>query len=141
VDAEQDIIAAIQYAKKKLAKGKLILWGSSYSSSLVIRIAAEHPDMVDGSLSFAPGEYFKNQGKSADWITSSAKKIKCPVFITSAKNEEKNWANIYKAIPTKTKEKFLPTSKGNHGSRALWEEFDDHTQYWKATAGFLAQFL
>ena len=141
IDAEQDIVAAIQYAKKNLAKGKIILWGSSYSSSLVLRIAGEQPEMVDGTLSFAPGEYFKSQGKSADWIASSAKKIKCPIFITSAKNEATNWANIFKAIPTSTKQKFLPTSAGNHGSRALWEEFDDSDQYWNATKSFLAQFL
>ena len=141
VDAEQDIVAAVNYAKKNLSKGKLIIWGSSYSSALVLRIASEHSDEVDGVLSFAPGEYFKSQGKPADWITTSVKNIKCPVFITSAKNEAKNWAGIYEAIPTETKVKFLPTSKGNHGSRALWEEFSDSPQYWKATKSFLAQFL
>ena len=141
VDAEQDIVAAVKYTKKNLSKGKLIIWGSSYSSALALRIASEHSDKVDGVLSFAPGEYFKSQGKPANWITTSAKNIKCPVFITSAKNEAGNWANIYAAIPTETKVKFLPTSKGNHGSRALWEEFRDSNQYWKATKSFLAQFL
>ncbi len=141
VDAEQDILAAIKYAKNDLAKGKLILWGSSYSSSLVLRIAGEHAEDIHGTLSFAPGEYFSSQGKSANWIAKSAKKIQCPTFITSAKNEAGNWTSIYAAINTKTKEQFLPTTKGNHGSRALWKQFDDHTEYWKATKKFLAQFL
>ena len=141
IDAEQDIIATIQYVKQDLAKGKIILWGSSYSSALVLRIAGEQPESVDAALAFAPGEYFKSQGKSANWIARSAKKIKCPTFITSAKSEAENWASIHKAIPTSTKEKFIPSTKGNHGSRALWKKFADNTQYWEATNKFLAQFL
>lgn len=140
VDAEQDIIAAMQYAKNHYAKGKLILWGSSYSSSLVLYIASKHTDTVDATLSFAPGEYFKNQNKSATWITESVKNIKCPTFITSAKNEANSWSGIHKAIPTQTKVSFLPTTKGNHGARALWEKFNDSEQYWQATKKFLEQF-
>lgn len=140
VDAEQDIIAATKYAKQHLAKGKLILWGSSYSSSLILRIASEHSDLVDGTLSFSPGEYFRSQGKSPKWITTSAKSLNLPVFITSAKNESKNWAGIYNAIPSSKKIKFLPTTKGNHGARALWSKFSDNSQYWDATKKFLSQF-
>ena len=120
VAAEQDIIAAAKYAKENFASGKLILWGSSYSAALVLHIAGENPDLMDGTLSFAPGEYFKNQGKPADWIESAAKKIKCPVFITSAKAEFTNWEKIYAAVTADGKAKFVPSTKGNHGSRALW---------------------
>ncbi len=27
--------------------------------------------------------------------------------------------------------------KGNHGSRALWQQFEDSQQYWKAVSNFL----
>jgi hypothetical protein len=37
--------------------------------------------------------------------------------------------------------KFLPNSTGNHGSRALWEKFDDHDAYWKSVKEFLTQFV
>lgn len=50
VDAEQDIIAAAKYAKDNLAEGELLLWGSSYSAALVLRIAGTHTDMVNGVL-------------------------------------------------------------------------------------------
>lgn len=141
VDAEQDMIATLQHVRNEYASGKVILWGSSYSSALALRIAGEKPKLVDGVLAFAPGEYFKRFGKPADWITASAKKIKCPAFITSAKNEQPNWKAIYAAIPTKSKAMFLPTTKGNHGSRALWKQMSDSKSYWDAVEPFLKQFL
>ena len=42
-DAEQDILAAVKYAKANFADGKLLLWGSSYSSSLVLHVTGETP--------------------------------------------------------------------------------------------------
>ena len=141
VDAEPDIIAAAKYAKENYASGKLILWGSSYSSAWVLRISGEHPELVDGTLSFAPSEYFGRLNKPGDWITQSAKKIKRPAFITSAKNEYKNWKSIYDAIEADGKMKFLPKTAGNHGSRALWEKQSDSDDYWKATSEFLKKFL
>ena len=141
VDAEPDIVAAAKYAKENFAEGKLLLWGSSYSSALVLRIAGEHTELVDGTLSFSPGEYFARLGKPRDWIASSAKKVQCPVFITSAKDEAGKWKPIFEAITVAGKTSFVPTTKGNHGSRALWDQFKDSGDYWKATKIFLKRFL
>ncbi|MEE8104990.1 MAG: alpha/beta fold hydrolase [Planctomycetota bacterium] len=138
-DARQDIIAALKYARKNYAKGKLILWGSSYSSALVLQIAGSEPKLVDGVLSFAPGEYFGRFGKPGDWVTQSASKIACPAFITSAQREGPQWKAIYAAIPGNKKMSFLPTTEGQHGSRALWEKFPDNDQYWKAVKAFLGR--
>ena len=140
LDAEQDMIAAVKWAKANYASGNVILWGSSYSSALALRIAGEHNELVNGVMSFAPGEYFVRFGKPKNWIQTSAAKIKSPAFITSAKNEFKNWKNIFEAIPGDSKVKFVPQTKGNHGSRALWEKFADHGDYWKSVEGFLTQF-
>jgi len=139
-DAEQDMISALVYARGLQPGGKIILWGSSYSSALALRIAGENPKLVDGVMAFAPGEYFVRFGKPEDWITSSAKKIKVPVFITSAKDELPRWQGIYDAVPGDQKTKFVPETAGNHGSRALWEKFDDSGAYWKSVEGFLKQF-
>jgi len=140
VDAEQDIVAAAKYAKANFSKGKLLLWGSSYSSALVLRLAGEQPDLIDGALAFSPGEYFVRQGKPKDWITSSVSKAKCPIFITSAKKEQGSWSGIYDAIKADGKTAFLPKTTGNHGSRALWNKFSDNPEYWKAVKGFLSPF-
>ncbi|WP_420581720.1 alpha/beta hydrolase [Reichenbachiella sp.] len=141
VNALPDMNAAITHAKTYLAKGDLIIWGSSYSSALVLKIAGDRADEINGVLAFSPGEYFQSMGKPKDYITSSAKSIQCPSFITSARGEQSSWWSIYEAIPTETKSYYLPESSGNHGSRALWSKFSDHRGYWDAVTTFLSQYL
>lgn len=140
LDAIQDMEAAIEYARKHFAKGKLIIWGSSYSAALVLKIAGDHPGQFDGVLAFAPGEYFSRFGKGDEFIAESAQYIKCPVFITSAKSEKDNWWDIYETINA-PRSYFLPKTRGVHGSEALWEKTPESKEYWKATGKFLSQFL
>jgi dienelactone hydrolase len=137
IDAYPDIDAAMIYAREYFAEGKLIIWGSSYSSALTLRYAGDNPDAIDGALAFSPGEYFKSQGKSGTYITEAAALITKPVFITSAKGEKNSWWKIYEAIPGDQKQYFLPESAGNHGSRALWDKFGDSIKYWVAVEKFL----
>ena len=137
IEALPDIEVALKYARKFYSEGKLIAWGSSYSAALVLKIAGDEAGIVDGVVAFSPGEYFSRLGKSATWIQASAKKIKSPVFITSAKGEKKAWSSIFEAIPAKTKTSYLPKTDGNHGSRALWKQFSDSKGYWKALEDFL----
>ena len=138
VDAYPDIDAAVKYAAQYLSEGKLIIWGSSYSSALVLRYTGDNEGVVDAVLSFSPGEYFKSQGKPADYITQGASNIQVPVFITSAKGEKNSWWAIYEAIPSDTKQYYLPQTPGNHGSRALWSKFGDSLNYWDAVSAFLS---
>ena len=137
IDALPDILSALWFIESQFPKNKIIAWGSSYSAALVLHAAGENPDLVNGVLAFAPGEYFGKQGKSNTWIKESAAKINVPVFITSAKNEQNNWSTIFDTIPSKQKASFIPESKGNHGSRALWEQFEDSSAYWTAVNSFL----
>jgi dienelactone hydrolase len=140
LDALQDVEAAIAYAKEHYAKGKLIVWGSSYSASLVLKITGDHLDWIDGVLAFAPGEYFSRYGKGAAFIQENAGNITVPVFITSARGEKDKWWSIYEAISA-PKEYFLPESGGVHGSEALWEKTGESKAYWAATEKFLVRFL
>jgi dienelactone hydrolase len=134
-DAEIDMNSAIDYVKTNFSKAsKLVIWGSSYSSALVLKIAGERKD-IDGALSFAPGEYFPSKEK--DYVTKSAINITKPVFITSAKNERESWWDIYNKIPSRKKMYFLPNESGQHGSIALWERFPEHQDYWSAVTEFL----
>ncbi len=132
-EAFKDIEAAVNFVKTTYKPEKLILWGSSYSSALVLKYAGDHPTAVQAIVSFAPGEYFG----SKTYIADSAKHIEVPTFITSAKNEYKNWKAIHAAIPGTQKKSYLPDTSGNHGSRALWEKFNDHKGYWEAVSEFL----
>jgi alpha-beta hydrolase superfamily lysophospholipase len=140
LDALQDVEAAINYSKEHYAKGKLIIWGSSYSASFVLKIAGDHPDWIDGVLAFAPGEYFSRFGKGDTFIRASAKHIEAPVFITSARGEKDKWWSIYETISA-PKEYFLPESGGVHGSEALWKSTKENKAYWAATEKFLKRFV
>lgn len=132
-DALKDIEAAVNFVKTTYKPEKLILWGSSYSSALVLKYGGDHPTEAQAIVSFAPGEYFG----SKSYIADSAEHIVVPTFITSAKNEHKNWKAIHAAIPGTQKKSYLPETAGNHGSRALWEKFNDHSGYWEAVSVFL----
>ncbi len=136
-DALPDIIAALQYANNQYPDSKIIIWGSSYSASLVLKVAGDHPEQVDGVLAFSPGEYFSHLGKSKTWIQDSAKNIKVPAFITSAKNEANDWVKIYAAIESASKQSFVPATAGSHGSKALWAKRADSSSYWNAVTEFL----
>ena len=137
VDAMPDIEAALKYARSHYADGKIIAWGSSYSAALALKVAGDRPELVDGVLSFSPGEYFGRSGKPATWIQDAAGKIKVPVFITSARGEKGSWSGIFGAIRSEKKTFYLPDTIGNHGSRALWAQFKDSAGYWKAVESFL----
>jgi len=137
IDAYPDIEAAVAYVLDFYAEGKIILWGSSYSSALILKYAGDNVGNVDAVMSFSPGEYFSSQGKSKTWIAESASKITQPVFITSARGEKSSWSSIFAAIPSEQKVNFMPTTAGNHGSRALWPKFGDSVFYWEAVEKFL----
>ena len=140
-DALPDIIAALNYARKNYANSKIIAWGSSYSASLALKVAGDHPELIDGVMAFSPGEYFSHIGKSKTWIRDSAKNIKAPTFITSAKSEAADWAPIFDVIETANRQNFIPETAGKHGSKALWKKYDDSAAYWKAVTDFLDSYL
>lgn len=133
IDAIPDIEAAYLYVKHGIKPEKIIIWGSSYSAAIMFFLGSAHHDNIDGILAFSPGEYFKINGKE---IKTYAPRVKCPVFITSTKNEYKNWKGIYNALK-KDKHFFLPKENGKHGSKALWSNNEDHQEYWIAVTEFL----
>jgi len=134
VDAITDLKAAVAYARTQ-SKGKLIVWGSSYSSALVLVLGSELG--ADAVISFSPGEYFEDQGKPKTWVADHAKALKVPVFVTSAKSETGDWAPIIAAIDPKLVTTFVPTSAGHHGSSALLQP--DGDAYWAAVSAFLTK--
>ncbi len=139
LDAYVDLESALRYAHEKLGAERIIVWGSSYSASLVFRLAAEHPDRVTAVVAFAPGEYFEKQ-KGPIYIRDFAKRVKQPLFVTSSKKEREQVKPIFDASPAEKKILFTPASSGQHGSRALWEKFNDHDVYWAAINGFLGSY-
>jgi pimeloyl-ACP methyl ester carboxylesterase len=133
--AYPDLEAALDYARKVLKAKRVIVWGSSYSASLVFRLAAEHPGEVFALMAFSPGEYFDE--KPPGYVRGFAKQVRQPLFVTSSKAERQTVKPIFDASPAEQKILFTPASEGQHGSRALWAKWPDHDVYWAAVNGFL----
>jgi dienelactone hydrolase len=133
-DAEPDIKAAIYYLYNKYHK-KITLVGSSYSSSLIIKIAAAEKDKVEAVVSFSPGDYFKEE----NIIKNSLKKLEIPVFITCSKEEVPETEKWLKGVENKKLVFFKPEKDGKHGSKALWSNNPNNKEYWNALTKFLTQ--
>lgn len=52
-DAYPDLEAATRYLYQKGGE-KVVVWGSSYSAALVLKLSIDHPDMVKAVLAFSP---------------------------------------------------------------------------------------
>jgi len=135
IDAQQDIAAAVSYLNNKYKK-KVIVWGSSFSSSLALLEGLDNPN-IKAIVAFSPGDYFDNAAPSLSTVFSN---IKIPYLVTSSKQEAATLsALIGNSKSTKHQSQFIPESNGFHGSRALWEGQEGAEEYWKAITQFLAK--
>ncbi|MBL4862936.1 MAG: alpha/beta hydrolase [Crocinitomicaceae bacterium] len=135
LDAEQDIIAAINYASEKYNR-PVTLWGSSYSATLVLYLAVEKKN-VNAVISFSPGDYFSNEKGS---LVEKLADFNKPLFITSSKQEASGTKKLMaKMKMNDSQTQFIPEGTGHHGSRALWENQTGGEEYWTAIDVFLAQ--
>ncbi|MEM7040091.1 MAG: alpha/beta fold hydrolase, partial [Bacteroidota bacterium] len=134
LDAEQDIRAAVDHISAQHDGAEVILWGSSYSSTLVLYVAADHPK-VRAVMSFSPGNYFAEDKGDLPEILKDFEK---PMFITCGKREAEQAKGVYgdKTL-NENQELFVPEGAGHHGSRALWPNQDGGEEYWAAVTAFL----
>ena len=133
LDAEKDILAAIDYVYSKSGK-KVFLVGSSYSASLALKIAASNKK-ISAVMAFSPGEYFGTKLKLKDAIAS----LSVPVFVTSSKEESADVAALMSDVKSKLKNQFVPSSAGKHGSSCLWKDNPNYHEYWLAIMLFAKQ--
>jgi dienelactone hydrolase len=115
LEARPDLKAALDWARQQ--KLPIILWGSSYSSSLIFPLAASDPQGIVALLAFSPGEYFDDK----QMIRSASAKVKVPVFLASANTKEETGEAdpIMAALPKSDRNvRFVP-AHGVHGSSML----------------------
>lgn len=129
-----DLNAALAWAQAH-HRGKIAVWGSSYSSSLVFLLAAKHPE-ISAVLSFSPDEYFDD----THLVRRAAARLHMPIFVDSAADPQEIAAarSILSAAAAKTKVQYVPVA-GVHGSSTLIAARDPRgaTQNWKAVLEFL----
>ena len=133
LDAEKDIIAAINYAYKKSGK-QVVLVGSSYSASLAMKIGVKN-SKVKAVIAFSPGEYFGDKLNLKSAISTYNK----PLFVTSTKDEASAVSDLIKDIKSSTLVQFIPTEQGIHGSSSLWKTTPNYNEYWRALILFLCK--
>lgn len=131
LNAEIDVEAAIDYLHGRTGK-KVILWGSSYSASLALKVGTTN-DKVSKVVSFSPGEYLKGVE-----LASEIKGLAKPVFVTSSAGEAAGVKKLMSGVKTKYVTQFDPEKGGKHGSKALWESNNNHDAYWEAVLTFLS---
>jgi dienelactone hydrolase len=84
-----DLKAALAWARAQ-HYARIVAVGSSYSSSLVIVLAAEHPQGLSAIASFSPGEYFDDKNQ----IKQAAAKVALPFYITTDPKEAGDVAEV-----------------------------------------------
>lgn len=73
LDAYHDLEGALQYAEGKNYT-TIVAWGSSYSSSLVLKLAGENTT-IKGVIAFSPGEYFDDKSLVKTWAANVSQPI------------------------------------------------------------------
>lgn len=131
VDAEQDIRAAIKYVSE-ISNKPVVLVGSTYSASLVMKIAINNSD-VKAVIAFSPGEYF---GSSYS-VKDSIHELKKPLFVTSSKDEAPAVSELVAGVKSRTKQQYTPSMDGVHGAKMLWESNPNYKEYWTALMMFM----
>ena len=132
-DAEQDILAAVEFAAKKYTQ-PVILWGSSYSSTLALYMGQEQSN-IKAVIAFSPGNYLENVKGS---LTDKLWDFKKPVFITASKFEKPDIDVLTSKMVLADKQIiFIPTGEGYHGSKALWLTQPGRDEYLSAVTKFL----
>lgn len=132
--AYSDLESALNWVKDNGYTGKIIVWGSSFSSTLVFKLADENKDEIAGLLSFSPGEYYNEDNKLVESWAANVNIIPC--FVTCGAGESKNAKPIFDKIKS-TNKKFVLPEKGRHGSSILLEDNNN----WKEVRLFLGQFI
>ncbi len=133
-----DLEAALDWAPAQGFPARSIVWGSSYSASLVFLLAAKHSNSVAAVLAFSPGEYLGDDHSVRD----AAAQVRVPVFVTSALDPEEIAAarKIVQAVPGSSAVQFVPKRGGVHGSSTLIQERNPKgaAENWAAVERFLS---
>lgn len=118
-DALVDVEAAIEYGTTTLGYKKIVLWGSSYSTSLVFASANKYKESVVGVVCFSPGDYVNSITYDVSLITAPTMFVTAPfeagysdaIFNLLSKNNPKNV-------------NYITTEDNVHGSSILWSGKD-----------------
>jgi len=132
IDAYQDIHVAIQYAEKLSNNQPVLVFGSSYSASLVLEEAARD-SLIRAVIAFSPGEYFRGHS-----VKDSIEGLSTPYFVSGSKSEEDYIIELLSKTNSPRGTIFIPESgNGKHGASSLWNSNKNASEYWLALVMFV----
>ena len=116
-DAAPDLQAALDFARDNDLAEKVVVWGSSYSASLVFGLAADNSEEVAGVIAFSPaaGGPLVNC-RARQWVDD----VSAPIFVLRPASEmELDSSKAQRDILTAAGAKFMVVENGVHGSSML----------------------
>jgi len=125
LDSEKDIVASINHVKS-ISDKKIILFGSSYSASLVMKAGNHNPD-IEAVIAFSPGEYFQPKMILKNFLSEYDK----PLFVASTTKEKPFVNELISEVGPELLNFYVPSDgEGIHGSKALWENQSQSEEVW-----------
>jgi pimeloyl-ACP methyl ester carboxylesterase len=135
-----DLFASIDAARQR-SNGPVLIWGSSYSAGLVLRLAAIHQDIVNAVLAFSPAA----SGPMADCSpTGLLHKVAVPAVAFRPASEMQNPSSITQARELEAAGiDFHVIEGGVHGSSMLVPERSgaDIEAAWRLVEDFTRPYL
>lgn len=128
-----DLEAAMAWARAQ-HYARIVAVGSSYSSSLLIMLAAEHPPGLSAIASFSPGEYFDDK----NLVKRAAAKVTLPFYITTDPKEAGDVAEVLRDAHGANIVHYQP-KVGVHGASTLVAARDPGG--WQANLASFTAFL
>lgn len=135
--AYPDLKAALTYVQESSFTGPVVLWGSSFSASLVIQLASERTDEVAGVLAFSPASGDPMEGCRPEPFMDD---LSIPLLVLRPESELQNEsARRQFQMADSLGHQTYVASPGVHGSSMLVEDRagGDVTATWDRVWAFL----
>ena len=119
-DAYADLEASLNYLERERFTGNIILWGSSFSASLVIKLAHENPGKIAALLAFSPASGKPMAGCDPNDLFET---LKTPMLLLRPYNEGQI-ESVRQQIELADQfgHQIYIANNGRHGSSMLVEE-------------------
>ena len=139
-DAYSDLEGALNFVVASGFSGNKILWGSSYSGSLAVKLANEHQDSISGVLAFSPasGGPMK-ECRANDYFEA----LKIPLLLLRPQQEmEIESSKNQFQLAQENNHKIFIATHGMHGSSMLVEDRVEQNvdENWEVVKSFLKNF-
>jgi len=110
----------------------VLVFGSSYSASLVLEEAAKD-SLINAVIAFSPGEYFRGQS-----VKDSIAGLSTPFFVAGTQHEKDYIIELLSMTNSPRGTIFIPEGGlGRHGASALWKSNNNSSEYWLALVMFV----